>query len=71
MSVVSSWLDSAYAFLSDITQKGDSSSLTVMGLQMLVGLRGLDESCGAGLKLKISRKTGEQVSREICNRIII
>ena len=44
--------------------KGDS--LTVMGLQMLVGLRGLDELCGAGLKLKISRKTGEQVSREIC-----
>lgn len=66
MSVVSSWLDSDYAFLSDIAQKGDSFSLTIMELQILVGLRGLDESCGARLKLKIPRKTGEMVSREMC-----
>lgn len=66
MSVVSSWLDSDYAFLSDIAQKGDSFSLTIMELQIMVGLRGLDESCGARLKLKMSRKTGEKVSREMC-----
>ena len=29
-------------------------------------MRGLDESCGARLKLKMSRKTGEKVSREMC-----
>lgn len=69
VSGISSWLGSAYASLSGITQKRDSFSLMVKELRILVAGRGgeaQNEPCGIGLELKISRRTGEEVGGEMC-----